>query len=186
MTHLVFDAVTGERGGRTLFEGVSFALAAGDALRVSGANGAGKSSLLRIAAGLLASAGGTVGVEGRVAITDERLALDRERPLVKAIAFWAGIDGGDVAFALAGTGLTDLAEVPVRLLSTGQRKRAALARVEVAGALIWLLDEPANGLDTAGVAMLEALIARHRARGGIAVVATHQPVALPDAQELVL
>ena len=186
MTRLAFDAVTGARGGRTLFEQVSFALSAGEALLVTGANGTGKSSLLRIAAGLLAPADGKVTVDGRVALADERLALDLELPLARAIAFWAEIDAGEVSVALAGTGLAELAQVPVRLLSTGQRKRATLARVKAAGAHIWLLDEPANGLDADGVAMLAAVIARHRARGGIAVVATHQMLDLPDARALAL
>ena len=79
-----------------------------------------------------------------------------------------------------------LAEVPVRLLSTGQRRRAALARVVAAQAPVWLLDEPGNGLDAGAVGMLETLIARHRAEGGIALVATHLPIALPDARKLVL
>lgn len=186
MTALAFDAVTGVRGGRTLFEDVSFDLTSGEALLVTGANGAGKSSLLRVAAGLLAPAEGKVRVEGRVALADERLVLDAELPLARALKFWADIDGGELSFALAGTGLTDLAEVPVRMLSTGQRKRATLARMKAAGAHIWLLDEPANGLDAEGVTMLGGVIARHRARGGIVVVATHQPLDVPDTRALAL
>ena len=186
MTRMVFDAVSGVRGGRTLFEGVSCTLVEGDALRVSGANGVGKSSLLRIAAGLLAPARGAVIVDGGVALADERLALDPELPLARALGFWAALDGGALIPAMEDTGLSALAEVPVRMLSTGQRKRAVLARVRASGARIWLLDEPANGLDTAGVAMLEALIAQHRAQGGIAVVATHQPLGLPGVQDLAL
>jgi heme exporter protein A len=87
---------------------------------------------------------------------------------------------------LEAVGLADLAPVPVRLLSTGQRRRAALARVVASGAPVWLLDEPANGLDAASVALLEGLIARHRAAGGIALVATHLPIALPDARAVAL
>ena len=83
-------------------------------------------------------------------------------------------------------GLADLARVPVRLLSTGQRRRAALARVVASGAPVWLLDEPANGLDAQSVRVLEGLIAAHRAGGGIALVATHLPIALPDAREIKL
>ena len=183
---LAFDAVTGARGGRVLFEGVSFALGAGDALVISGANGAGKSSLLRIAAGLLPAAAGTVATEGHVALADEHMALDLELPLIKALGYWAGIDDGELSFALAGTGLTHLAQVPVRMLSTGQRKRATLARIKASHAHIWLLDEPANGLDVEGVEMLEGVIARQRARGGIVVVATHQPIDVPNAQRLAL
>jgi heme exporter protein A len=183
---LTFDSVTGVRGGRTLFEGVSFDLAPGDALHVSGANGAGKSSLLRIAAGLLKPKAGAVTAQGQVALADERIALDLELPLGKALGYWASIDAGELSFALAGTGLTELAQVPVRMLSTGQRKRAALARMKASHGHIWLLDEPANGLDADGVTMLEGVIARQRARGGIVVVATHQPLDMPEAQRLAL
>jgi heme exporter protein A len=183
---LAFEGVSGARGGRTLFEHVSFDLTPGEALLVTGANGAGKSSLLRIAAGLLAPAGGDVIAEGHIALADERLALDLELPLGKALGYWADIDEGELSFALAGTGLTELAQVPVRMLSTGQRKRAVLARIKASHGHIWLLDEPANGLDVEGVAMLEGVIARQRARGGIVVVATHQPLEMPDARKLVL
>jgi heme exporter protein A len=178
------------RGGRLLFEQVGFDLGPGDALFVSGPNGIGKSSLLRILAGLLGPAGGTVKTEGRVALADEHPALDVTRPLVDALGYWAALDGGDaVAGPMAGlgaVGLSHLALVPVRMLSTGQRRRATLARTVASGAGIWLLDEPANGLDTAAVAMLEGLIAAHRAHGGIAVVASHQPLLLPGAAELAL
>ncbi len=174
------------RGGRLLFEAVSFDLAHGDALLVSGPNGVGKSSLLRILAGLLAPAAGTLTAEGRVALADEHPALDVAKPLVEALDYWAAIDGGDAMAGLGAVGLSHLALVPVRMLSTGQRRRATLARTVASGAEIWLLDEPANGLDTAAVAMLEGLIAAHRAQGGIAIVASHQPLLMPDAQALML
>lgn len=171
------------RGGRVLFEGVGIALGAGDALCVTGRNGVGKSSLLRIAAGLLHPADGAVHREGAVALLDERHALDPERPLVATLRYWIGAQADA---ALASVGLAQAAAVPVRLLSTGQRRRAGLARVIGTDAPIWLLDEPANGLDAAGIALLEAAVAAHRADGGIAVVATHLPVALPGAQTLAL
>jgi heme exporter protein A len=185
---LTFDAVTGARGGRTLFEGLSFALAAGDAALVTGPNGAGKSSLVRIAGGLLAPVSGAVRREGDIAMLAEAHALDPELPLARALDFWAAIDErrGAVAGALAGLGLDALADVPVRMLSTGQRRRAAMARVVASGAPIWLLDEPANGLDESAIGTLEALIADHRKAGGIALVATHLPIRLPGAMPIVL
>ncbi|MGN6376952.1 MAG: heme ABC exporter ATP-binding protein CcmA [Sphingomonas sp.] len=185
---LAFDAVTVVRGGRTLFAGLSLALGPSDAALVSGPNGVGKSSLVRVAAGLLAPAAGDVRAIGERALLAEASALDAELPLARAVGFWAAIDGRRDATlaALEAVGLADLADVPVRLLSTGQRRRAALARVVAGNAAIWLLDEPANGLDSAAVSMLEGLIATHRVQGGIALVATHLPVALPGAQAIVL
>jgi heme exporter protein A len=183
---LSFTDVTCARGGRVLFSGVSFALGAGDVLAVGGPNGVGKSSLLRVAAGLLRAEGGVVTRDGSVALADEAPALDPALPLAKALQFWSDIDGGSVKDALASVDMAHLAQVPVRMLSTGQRRRATLARTLASGADIWLLDEPSNGLDAAGVTILEGLIAAHRLRGGITVVATHQALALPDAQVLVL
>lgn len=183
---LSFADVSCARGGRVLFSGISFALGAGDVMVVGGPNGVGKSSLLRLAAGLLRAEAGMVTRDGTIALADEAPALDLALPLGTALQFWASIDGGSVGDALASVGMAHLAQVPVRMLSTGQRRRATLARTLAAGADIWLLDEPANGLDTAGVTILEGLIAAHRLRGGITVVATHQALALPDAQTLVL
>ena len=183
---LSFSDVACARGGRTLFAGIGFELGAGDALVVSGPNGVGKSSLLRLAAGLLAPSEGSVVCDGRVALADEKPALDTALPLDRALGFWAAIDGGSAGEALAAVGMEGLAQVPVRMLSTGQRRRATLARTLASGAEIWLLDEPANGLDAVGVTMLEGLIAAHRMRGGMVVVATHQPLTIADPQTLVL
>ncbi|MFC3579048.1 heme ABC exporter ATP-binding protein CcmA [Sphingomonas hylomeconis] len=185
---LAFDAVSCARGGRMLFADLSFALRAGAAAVVVGANGIGKSSLVRVAAGLLPPAAGTVAITGNRALLTEDNALDPELPLARALGFWAAIDGRPlpIAAALAAFDLTALAPVPVRLLSTGQRKRAGLARVAASGAPIWLLDEPANGLDQRATTLLEAAIAQHRAAGGIALVATHLPLALPGAHRIVL
>ena len=183
MSVLRFEDVGCQRGGRMLFTRIGFALAAGGALCVTGPNGVGKSSLIRIAAGLLRPVEGAVTREGDVALLSEAHALDPERPLASALRYWIG---ARTEAALAAVGLAEAAAVPVRLLSTGQRRRAGLARVIGAEAPIWLLDEPANGLDGAGIALLEAAVADHRARGGIAVVATHLPLALPGAQMLAL
>lgn len=181
---IAFDHVTCLRGDRLLFEHMNFALAPGDAALVTGPNGTGKSSLLRIAAGLLRPAAGTVRTEGRVAWLGEQPALDSHLPLGQALGFWAGIDGGDVNAALDAMDITRLAEVPVRMLSTGQRKRAGLARVLLGPNRIWLLDEPANGLDTATIARLETVIRAHRANGGVVMVATHQPLDIGPVQEI--
>lgn len=183
---LSFVGVSCVRGGRTLFADVSFALAAGDALVVSGPNGVGKSSLLRVAAGLLRAEAGVVTRDGGIALADEHTALDPAKPLADALGFWSALDGGNVHAALSSVDMAHLATVPVRMLSTGQRRRATLARTLASGAAVWLLDEPANGLDTAGVAILEGLIAAHRLNGGIVAVATHQPLAITDARSLVL
>ncbi len=169
------------RGGRMLFRGVGLDLAPGGSALLTGPNGIGKSSLLRICAGLLPAFAGTVERRGAIALADERLALDMERPLRGALAFWAKLDRVDDAAldrALAAMELDRLAQVPVRMLSTGQRKRAMLARVIASGAAIWLLDEPGNGLDDASLALLGEAVTRHLADGGIVVAASHQPLPL--------
>ena len=165
------------RGDRVLFSGLSFALEPGQAVQVTGANGIGKSSLIRILAGLLRPYAGAVEREGAVGLLDERLALDEHRPLGTALKFWGRIDGEPalVHDAPGLLGLSDLLDVPVRYLSTGQRKRAALARLTGQRAPIWLLDEPLNGLDARAIELFEELVEDHCTAGGIAVIASHQP-----------
>lgn len=173
MTALLrFEDVTCVRGGRLLFEGLELVVEPGEALQVTGPNGSGKSSLLRLAAGLLRPESGSVAA-GRVALADDRLALDSELPLGRALAFW----GGDAEAGLAALDLGGLRDVPVRLLSTGQAKRATLARVAASDARLWLLDEPANGLDAQSLESLSSLIDRHRAGGGAVVAASHLSLA---------
>ena len=174
------------RGGRLLFEGLDLRLERGGAALVSGPNGAGKSSLIRIAAGLLRASAGSVARGAGAALADEGLALDARQTLGRALGFWAKLDGGDAAEGMTAMGIGHLAEVPVRMLSTGQRKRAALARVVASGAGLWLLDEPANGLDTEGQDRLAEAMAAHRAAGGAVLAASHQPLGLEDAQAVAL
>ena len=165
---LRFESVSCRRGGRLLFEGLSFEIGPGEALQVTGPNGSGKSSMLRLAAGLLRAQAGRVEA-GPLALADDTLALDRELTLRAALQFW----GGDVDAGLAAIDLTSLARVPVRLLSAGQAKRASLAGVAASGAPLWLLDEPANALDFASLARFGELVQQHRESGGAVVAAAH-------------
>ena len=188
MSLIAFDKVTCVRGGRCLFEEVSFSLGRGDALRVVGPNGAGKSSLLRIAAGLLRPAGGRVVRCQRIALVDERLAFDPDRALIDELRFWLRFDGRmDLAEdALAAFGLSPLAQAPVRLLSNGQRRRAALAAAWGDASQVWLLDEPLNGLDDAARAQALLEIRAFKSDGHAVIYASHEPLDLFEERVLEL
>lgn len=181
MTLIVGKGLALDRGGRTLFTGLDLFLEPGQAIHVTGPNGCGKSSLIRLVAGLLRQRSGTI-ERAKAAMADEGLALDRELPVGRALAFWGG---ERLAEAMAAFDIARLAEVPVRMLSTGQAKRARLARVMASGAPLWLLDEPANGLDRDGVERLGRVIAKHRAAGGGVLAASHLPLG-GDWRELAL
>ncbi|MBW0143779.1 heme ABC exporter ATP-binding protein CcmA [Sphingomicrobium sp. B8] len=162
------------RGGRMLFEGLDLTLHPGEAVHVTGANGSGKSSLIRLVAGLLAPAAGSID-RADCALADEKLALDRELSLDRALAFWID-DPARRSSALAAMGL-EIGQVPVRLLSTGQRQRARLARVVASDAPLWLLDEPLNGLDQDAVGLLDTAVRNHLDNGGAVLAASHVPMA---------
>ena len=191
-TSLIVDGLACMRGGRAVFAGVGFALGPGGAVQVEGANGAGKSSLLRILAGLLAPAAGTVANPFRTAWLGADATLKPGMRLGAELGYWARLDrgaavaGAAVAAALAAFDLTALADLPVEVLSSGQRRRAALARVHASGADLWLLDEPGVGLDMASLARLTAAMRAHRAQGGAIVVATHGDIGLEASALLTL
>lgn len=179
------------RGDRLLFGSLDLWADKGAAIHLVGPNGIGKTSLLRILAGLLQPSltyfehadlpkRGRLTWQGSVGMLDGNLPLDEHLPLGRALRFWQAMDGG--ATDLDRFGLAPLLEVPVRFLSTGQRKRAALACLAGQGVDHWLLDEPLNGLDSDGVALVESMVAERRAGGGVVVVASHQPIDLPGAQ----
>ena len=175
------------RGDRLLFRGLSFELAQGEALHLTGANGTGKTTLIRTIAGLTTPFAGEIARDGAIGLLDERPALDPDMPLGKALAFWERVDGcTDPSNALIVLGLEPLLDVPVRYLSTGQRKRAGLAALLNRGVPIWLLDEPLSGLDTAAIDQVTALIALHVRGGGIALIASHQTLALKNLRTLAI
>jgi heme exporter protein A len=170
---LRFEQAALRRGGRLLFEELDLELGRGEALQVRGPNGSGKSSLIRLAAGLLRAERGRT-QRSACALADDNLALDRELTLRRALQFW----GGSVDSAMDVLGLAGLAEVPVRLLSSGQAKRATIARVVSSGAPLWLLDEPLNALDDEGAMRVEESIRRHIESGGAVVAASHQQLGI--------
>lgn len=184
--------LTCARGGRTLFSSLSFTVAPGHALILRGANGSGKTSLLRIIAGLLAPNEGEL-MWGGVAGPDAVGALQESIHLVGHLAalklvlsvrdnisIWARLHGSDdeTAKALGAMGLAELADLPVRYLSEGQKRRTALARLIAHKKPIWLLDEPLAGLDATSSARLIEAIGEHLRGGGIALVATHSALQL--------
>ena len=180
---LRFSSVACVRGGRLLFEGLDLEIGPGEAIHLVGPNGSGKSSLLRLAASLLQPAAGEIERASAAALADEHLALDRELPLGRALAFWNPPERVQAAMQVMAIG--HLAQLPVRLLSTGQARRARLARVIASEAPLWLLDEPQNGLDADGTARLAQAVASHRAAGGAVAAASHQPLG-PDWRQLEL
>jgi heme exporter protein A len=185
-----------QRGGRVLFQHLSFALGPGDGLRVSGPNGAGKTSLLRLIAGLLPMQGGRLEVgAGAPPLPELCHYVGHVNGIKSALSvsantsFWAEFLEGEparVEGALKLLGLEALADLPAGLLSAGQKRKLALTRLFVAPRPIWLLDEPSVSLDAASVKLLDAAIVKHLKSGGLAVIASHLALKVKFAHELKL
>ena len=199
--HLRVEGLCVARGQRRVIENLGFALAGGEALAVTGPNGAGKSTLLRALAGLLPSEAGAVVLEGaaepHVASQSHYLAhvdgLKAQLTVEENLEFWAaylaaGQDARSqpLAAALDIMGLSRFARLPTGILSAGQKRRVALARLLVAYRPIWLLDEPLTALDAASRVRFSAAMRDHCALGGLVVAATHEPLGLEDAKVLAL
>lgn len=182
------------RGDRVLFEGLSFEAGAGDYVELRGANGSGKTSLLRAIAGFLRPRVGQIEVGGH---EERALALHyiaHQNGLKGAasvwshLRYWAGLfaaPGGEL-FAMECLGLSRQRDLPARVLSQGQARRLALARLVIANRPIWLLDEPAAGLDAQGRELINELIASHRAQGGLVLAAVHEPLGPSPTQTVAL
>ena len=167
-----------QRGERLLFRDLSFAVASGQIALVRGPNGSGKSSLLRILAGLLQPLAGRCGGERELHYCGHAHALRAPLTLRENVRFWTGTMGGDVREAMRAVGLERALDLPVGALSAGQKQRAALGRLLLCERPLWLLDEPTAALDESGAALVTRLLNDHAAKGGIAVVATHRPLAV--------
>ncbi len=175
------------RGGRLVFDALDLALRPGELALITGSNGAGKSSLLRVLAGLLPPAAGRLDRAGetRFHYLGHGDAVQAALSLRENLAFWVRLAGrGSAEAGLEAVGLARLADLPARLLSAGQRRRLALARLFAAPAPLWLLDEPVTGLDREATARFEQGLARHLEGGGAAAISAHAPLGPPAARQV--
>ena len=186
------------RGGRDVFAALSFAVASGEVLAVTGRNGAGKSSLLRTIVGLVRIAHGGLTLEGgdpELTIAEQAHYLGHQDALKPALSvaenlkFWAeflGAGPADTASTLVAVGLAEIADLPAAYLSAGQRRRLSIARLLAVKRPIWLLDEPTSTLDAASQDRLAGLMRAHLTEGGMILAATHGALGLPASRELQL
>jgi heme exporter protein A len=191
------DQLACNRGGREVFRGVSFGLSAGEALVVTGRNGAGKSSLLRIIAGLVRLAAGQLSLDGGdpdIPIAEQAHYLGHQDAMKTALTvdenlqFWTDFLGArrDTKSALEAVDLAPLADLPAAYLSAGQRRRLSIARLVAVPRPIWLLDEPTSSLDTPSQTRLAQLMRAHLRTGGMIIAAAHGAIGLERARELKL
>ena len=174
--------ITVFRGDRLVLDDVSLSLAHGDAMILTGPNGAGKSTLLRTIAGLRKPDGGTIERYGALAWLGHQDALKPGLTLAQNLALADRLGSGSMEDVLEALDLAFLTDLPARLLSSGQKRRAAFARVMLSGAPLWLLDEPTVGLDVASIERLGAIMAKHRDNGGAMIVTTHVPLPLDNTR----
>jgi heme exporter protein A len=195
LMRLVAEDIACQRGGREVFTGLSFAVAKGEALLVTGRNGAGKSSLLRIVAGLVRLAGGRLSLEGgnaQSSIAEQAHYVGHQDPVKGALSvaenltFWSAYLGGkpDVRWALKAVGLDALADLPAGYLSAGQRRRLSIARLVAVKRPLWLLDEPTTALDAQAQKALATVMRKHLRSGGLIVAASHGPIGISGARQL--
>lgn len=190
---LVIERLTGIRGGRVLFRDLNLRVAAGQVLSLEGANGIGKTSLLRMIAGFIAPAAGSIALASSDLVIDEaeerarRIGWlghhDAAKPQLtprEVLSFFASLYGsdGDIDAALAAVGLAPVADLPCQYLSAGQKKRLALARLKLSGRPLWLLDEPLASLDAEGKKRCGDILAAHALHGGMVIAATHEPLGI--------
>ena len=174
--------ITVFRGDRLVLDDVSLSLTHGDAMILTGPNGAGKSTLLRTIAGLRKPDGGTIERYGALAWLGHQDALKPGLTLAQNLALADRLGSGSMEDVLEALDLAFLTDLPARLLSSGQKRRAAFARVMLSGAPLWLLDEPTVGLDVASIERLGAIMAKHRDNGGAMIVTTHVPLPLDNTR----